>query len=279
MRVLVTRAEGQADEVASALRDRGALPVVVPMISLAPPEEPEVLAELDRALARLADYDGIVFGSGNAVRYFAERAREIGAELSAIRGRVFCVGRKTAEAATEAGLTVHRIASGRGDAEALLAELLEDAAPAGLRFLVPKSDLGRTVIPDGLSAAGAEVDVVQAYCNIRPEVDAELLCRELVEGSLPALTFMSPSVVHHFADLLTAPAREAVSRAIVVAVGSTTAAALREVGMEPDVIPTRPEVGELVAALGDYVEAGGRTGTGRTRVGETRDTRGQGDES
>jgi len=255
MRILVTRGADQAGEVASALRSEGAEPVVVPLIELVPPERPEELVELDRALHGLSDYDGIVFGSGNAVRYLALRARAIGVELSATRGRVFCAGRKTADAAVLAGLSVHHVASGRGDAETLLTELVEMMPPAGLRFLIPKSDLGRTVLPDGLVRAGAEVDAVQAYCNIRPEVDAEALSRQLAEGSLAALTFMSPSAVDHFVDLLDAPARLAVEHCVVAAVGATTAAALRRAGIEPDVIPDRPGARELVAALAGHVEA------------------------
>jgi uroporphyrinogen III methyltransferase/synthase len=279
VRVLVTRAADQAGEVVSALRREGAEPVVVPLIALVSPERAEVLAELDRALEHLADYDGIVFSSGNAVRYFAERARAIGAPLSTAGGRVFCVGRKTAEAATEAGLSVHHVASGRGDAETLLAELVEVMPPAGLRFLIPKSDLGRTVLPDGLARAGAEVDAVQAYCNIRPEVDAEGLCQQLSEGSLGALTFMSPSAVDHFVDLLDASARQAVERSVVAAVGATTAVALRSAGIEPDVIPHRPGAGELVAALASHVEARARAGNaGESARGSATDT-GEGDES
>ena len=91
----------------------------------------------------------------------AKRARAIGEELSAARWQVFCVGRKTAEAAAEAGLSVHHVASGGGDAEALLAELIEAEPAAGLRILIPKSDLGRTVLADGLSAAGADFSWVE----------------------------------------------------------------------------------------------------------------------
>ena len=117
MRVLVTRAEDQAAELASALRTAGAEPVLVPMIALVPPDDPAALDLLDSAIERLSGYDGIVFASSNAVRFLAARASDLQHDLSEIRGQVFCVGQKTARTALDAGLPVHLVATGRSDAE------------------------------------------------------------------------------------------------------------------------------------------------------------------
>ena len=255
MRVLVTRALEQSAELASALRSAGAEPVLAPMIALVPSDAPATIAAIDAALDGLADYDGLVFASSNGVRFLAARARERGGDLSAFRGQVFCVGKKTAEAALEAGLPVSLVATGRSDAEGLLAQILQAAPADGRRFLLPRSDIGRTVIAEGLRAAGGTVDALVAYRNVRPEVDSQALRQELEAGTLAALTFTSPSTVDHFFDLLDASARRAVSDCIVAAVGSTTASALRARGIEPDVVPKRPEPRALVDALAAYQRA------------------------
>jgi uroporphyrinogen III methyltransferase/synthase len=262
MRVLVTRAREQSAELASALRSAGAEPVLMPMIALVPPEDPACLARLDEALDALGDYDGLVFASSNGVRFLAARARERGGDLSAFGGQVFCVGQKTAEAALEAGLPVHVVASGRSDAEGLLAQILQAAPAAGRRFLLPRSDIGRTVIADGLRTAGGQVDSVETYRNVAPEVDAAALHHDLAAGTLGALTFTSPSTVEHFDDLLDDPARRSVGDCIVAAVGTTTAAALRARGIEPDVIPKRPDPRSLVEALTAHVRSLREQGTG-----------------
>ena len=254
LRVLVTRAADQSAELASALRSGGAEPVHVPLIELAPPEDPTRLAALDAALDALSDYDGIVFASSNGVRFLARRARERGCgALSAFHGQVFCVGQKTAEAALAAGLPVHLVATGRSDAEGLLAQILQAAQAAGRRFLIPRSDIGRTVIADGLRRAGGVVDSIEAYRTLRPGVDVAALRQELEAGTLAVLTFTSPSAVHHFVDLLDDPARRAVADCIVAAVGTTTAGALREHGIEPHVVPKRPDARQLVEALAGHV--------------------------
>ena len=63
-RVLVTRAEDQADDMVAALRAAGAEAVVTPMIRIAPPES---FAAADAALARLGDYDVLLLTSANAI--------------------------------------------------------------------------------------------------------------------------------------------------------------------------------------------------------------------
>lgn len=254
MRVLVTRAVDQAAELSSALRSAGAEPVLVPLIALVPPEDPRALTALDAALDALAEYDGIVFASSNGVRFLSRRARARGRDaLCAFHGQVFCVGQKTAEAALEAGLPVHVVATGRSDAEGLLAQILQAAPAAGRRFLIPRSDIGRTLIADGLRSAGGLVDSVEAYRNVRPAVDVAALRQDLEAGTLAALTFTSPSTVDHFVELLDGGSRRAVEDCIVAAVGTTTAAALRRHGIEPDVIPKRPDPRQLVEALAAHV--------------------------
>ena len=251
-RVLVTRAREHAAEMLSALREVGAEPVLMPMIRLLPPRD---WSPLDAALDQLSSYDALVFTSRSAVCFFAARARERGIEIAGVRARIVCVGRETAREAVEAGLALHWVPSATAGAEALLEELMQQLAPAGRRFLLPRSEIARPTLPEGLRAAGARVDEVVAYRNERPEVDAQALRSQLVAGAFDALTFTSPSAVWHLLELQDAPARAAISRATVAAIGATTADALRRAGIEPDVVPDRPGGRELVEALVDHLLA------------------------
>lgn len=247
-RVLVTRAREQVDELAAALRARGAVPVVVPMIELEPVGSPEDRAAIDAALARIGDYRTLVFTSSNAVRFFARALRARGGAL-APETRTFCIGEATAREALEAGFPIHLIASGRGDAEALLGQMLDAMRAEGERILIPRSRIARTVIADGLRAAGAEVDSIPFYENRRPEVDVAGLREQLVAGGLDALTFTSPSTVDHFLDCLDGAGREAAARCMIAAIGRTTAARLEQVGLPAQVVPERPEVVAMVEGL------------------------------
>lgn len=251
-RVLVTRTHAQAGEMSSALRAAGAEPVLIPMIELVPTED---TSALDLALSQLDRYDGLLFTSANAVRFFAARARELGraAAFSALRAQVLCVGPQSARAALEAGLPVHLTGSGRGDSESFLRELISILPPSGRRFLLPRSDIGRNVVPDTLREAGAEVDVVEAYRNIAADVDAAALRRAILSGDLDVLTFASPSAVVNFFALLDESAKTAAKGLLIAAVGKTTSQALEQQGAVAQVIPARPGGSELVAALAEYV--------------------------
>jgi uroporphyrinogen III methyltransferase/synthase len=248
-RVLVTRAADQAGPLVEALRRAGAEPVVAPLLRIEPPESWE---DLDAALARLADYDALVFTSANAVRFAAERAASRGRSLSGARARVLCVGAATAEAARRAGLAPDLVPSERFDAESLLEAILRGGPVAGLRFLLPRAEAGRDVLPEGLRRAGARVDAPVAYRTLEPPPDSEevrALRERLARGELDVLTFTSPSAVRHFFALAGEAGRRAAASCTRVAIGRATAEALAQEGFAAQVVPERAGAGELVAAL------------------------------
>ena len=245
MRVLVSRPEAQAEELAAALRAAGARPELLPLIRIEPPTDG---SPADAALGSLDAYDALLFASANAVRAFADRARARGRPLGAFSGRVYCVGPRTALAAREAGLCVEAVPE-RHDALGLAAAIADRGAPAGRRFLLPRAEQGGEVLPERLREIGALVDAVAVYRTAPAPVDAAALRGRLVRGEIGALTFTSPSTVRTFADLLDAPARQALRSCLVAAIGPVTAEALRRRGIEPDAVPAGAGAAELVAAL------------------------------
>ncbi len=252
--VLITRAREQSADLAGAIRATGAMPVVEPMIELAPIEGEAECAAVDAVVADLGAYTCLVFTSSNAVRFFVRACGgEPGPESSppplAPGARVFCIGEATARAALDAGMPVHLIASGRSDAEALLAQLLPALPAETERVLIPRSRIARTVIADGIAAAGIAVDSIAFYENRRPVVDDAALRSRLIAGELDALTFTSPSTVDHFLEGLDASSRAAAGRCMIIAIGRTTARRLEEVGLPVSRIAARPDVPAIVEAL------------------------------
>jgi uroporphyrinogen III methyltransferase/synthase len=245
-RVLVTRTPEQASEMLAALREAGAQAILAPMLRI---EAPEGWVDVDAALARLASYVLLLVTSVNAVRWLAERAATRGVPLAEFRGRVVCVGPKSAEEVARHGLAAHLVPAQRFDAEGLLETLAQGGGVAGQRCLLPRGDLARETLPEGLRAAGAEVDAVTVYRTLPPDADATALRAQLLAGELDALTFTSPSTVRHFAALLDDEALAAARHCLVAAIGPLTAEALRVVGLAPDLVPERAEAPELVAAL------------------------------
>src|SRR5207247_10905555 len=77
-RVLVTRPRQQAGEFVRKLELLGAIPSVLPGVDILPPAD---WAEVDDRLARLREYDWLVFTSANGVQSLLGRLRETGRDL------------------------------------------------------------------------------------------------------------------------------------------------------------------------------------------------------
>jgi uroporphyrinogen-III synthase len=192
--------------------------------------DPLDLAPLDAALARLpAGYDGVLFTSTNTVDRVARRLAAAGRSLAAAtRGiRVGVSGPATAEALEAQGVSVDLIPD-RSTSEGLL-ERMEDVS--NTRWLLPRAERARPVLPDGLRALGATVDIVTAYRTVPPRDPSEV--RAALATGLDAITFASGSAVRNLADLVVGELAEALRGVAVVSIGPVTSAACREYGLEP----------------------------------------------
>jgi len=243
-RVLVTRAAHQAGKLSDGLRALGAEPVEVPVLEMQPPES---FAPLDQALRQLDSYHWLILTSANTVRALAERAAALRLPLATSASlKVAAIGEATAVAARRASLPVTLIPE-TYVAESLVESLAGQAA--GQRILLARAAVARDVIPDALRAAGAQVDVVDAYRNAVPESAPVQLRRALQQG-IDAATFTSSSSVTHLA----AVARQAgikfpFAGVAAVSIGPITSATLREAGWVPAAEANPSDIPGLIAAV------------------------------
>lgn len=243
-RVLVTRAAHQAGKLSEGLRTLGAAPVEVPVLEIGPPASFEAL---DRALNHFNDYDWLILTSANTVRALGERAAALGIELGrSVSMKVATVGEGTAAAAREAGFQITFVPV-IYVAESLIEGMVGLAA--GQRILLARAAVARDVIPDALHAAGATVDVVDAYRNVMPEAAPELL-RQAMAGGIDAATFTSSSSVTHLAEAARAAGLEwPLAGVPAVSIGPITSETLRELGWEPAIEAEPSDIPGLVAAV------------------------------
>lgn len=243
-RILVTRALHQAGKLSEGLRALGAETIEVPVLEIRPPTSFE---PLDAALGQLASYDWLILTSANTVRALAARAGELGITLEQSSApKVAALGESTAEAARAAGLKVCFVPASYV-AESLLQGLGE--ATRGQRILLARAAAAREVIPDGLRADGAEIDVVDAYRNVLPESAPKQLGRAVMER-VDAVTFTSSSSVTHLAEA----ARQAgiawpIAGAAAVSIGPITSRTLRELCWEPATEAKQSDIPGLIEAV------------------------------
>jgi uroporphyrinogen-III synthase len=243
-RILVTRSEDQAEELAAMIRGRGGIPVLFPTIRLVPPEDSR---PLDDALARLSGFHWLLFASVNAARFFCARAAERGIAGPPKGMRVGCVGPGTEQELGRFGFPVHLTAK-RHTAEGLV-EALRREGVAGRRFLLPRAEEGRDVIPGEIRREGGIVETVVVYRNCLPERD-EAAARGIVAAPPDVLTFASPSAFRNFILLLgERDASETLSRSRIAVIGEVTARAVEERKLPVDIMPENYTLLGMVEAI------------------------------
>ncbi|MBI2369218.1 MAG: uroporphyrinogen-III synthase [Deltaproteobacteria bacterium] len=254
-KVLVTRGWEEAGRLAELLADQGAIPVVFPTIALKPPAS---WAALDRALEALGGYDWLIFTSANGVRFFLDRLSATGRDPEVLKGlRLAAIGPATARALEERGLRAAFVPE-EFRAEAVV-EGLGRVGLAGRRVLLPRAREARDVLPQGLEALGAVVDVVEAYETVRPDGEVGPVRALLEAGEIAVVTFTSSSTVRNLVAMLGAEAAPTlVNRATVACIGPITARTAADHRIRTDIMPERYTITGLVEAIVGYHRPPGR---------------------
>lgn len=178
--VVITRPRAQAEPLAQAVCARGRRAVVLPLLDIAPLDDPGALRA---ALAALPSYALVAFVSPNAVdAAFTElrQLRQPGQPDGWPEGvPIGVVGEGSRAALARHGVddgnaTIHcPPEAASSDSEHLLASL-DLSAFAGRRVLIVRGDSGRELMADTLRAAGAQVDTVAAYRRSVPALSPPL---------------------------------------------------------------------------------------------------------
>jgi uroporphyrinogen III methyltransferase / synthase len=237
-RVMVTRPDDPRDPLAEQLRRLGAEVIVQPAICIGPPAD---WRQVDDALARLGQFDWLVFSSVNGVRYLLDRLREkgisprFGAKLAAI-------GPGTADELSRYELRADLVPE-QFRAEALAEALAREAA--GRSFLLARASRGREVLAEQLTAAGAKVEQVVVYCSTDVERPDPQVAALLCDGRIDWITISSSAIARSLVRLF----GENLNRAKLASISPITTGVLRELGHEPAVEAVQYTMPGLVTAI------------------------------
>jgi uroporphyrinogen III methyltransferase / synthase len=247
--ILVTRAADQAGEFSAMLAGLGARVYECPTISILPPEDN---TELDRAIASLGGFHGLIFTSVNAVKYFFDRLAALGLDTRAIAScRVCAVGPKTAAALIPCGVRADLVPD-EYKAEGVIASF-RAMDVKGRRFLFPRGDRARDVIPAGLAGLGGEVDAPVAYRNVIPDHLPDPVIKALEERRLDCVTFTSSSTADNLAAMMGENRfLHLLYGVAVAAIGPVTARTCRELGLEVHIEPEEYTLEAMTGAIVEY---------------------------
>lgn len=227
MKVAVTRPRDRSSALAGRLTDLGAEVVAIPTI------ETEKLADssgLKEALARISEYDWVVFTSPAGVKVFYDQMRQLSMDIRRLSGLKFAViGEGTKKAVEEKGILVDLMPetySGAALGEALAARLLSEKAEGKpTKVLIPRSKIGTEDILRPLKEAGLEYEDLPVYDTVYLSGNEYAY----YDDSVDYVAFTSASTVRGFVHMNQGLDCTGVK---ALCIGEQTAAQARKYGMQ-----------------------------------------------
>ncbi|MBT8162453.1 uroporphyrinogen-III synthase [Arthrobacter sp. GN70] len=268
-RILITRSPDRAASLVAALKEAGAEPLLLPLIDFERARDQHSLEVALDAL-RAGAFAWLVVSSITTVRALKELATERRVELRDLIP-------ETVRVAT-IGPSSRRVLEAEGVAVDLAPEDVQSAAglvavwPSGTAtVLLPQADIADSALAAGISAKGAEVQVVTAYhtvdypadparrltaalvaangwqageLNEAPELTPAAARGDISSGRLHAVVAASPSAARRIHESL-APLREC----RFIAIGRSTAAEAAALGLPVAATAKEPTPAGIVTAL------------------------------
>lgn len=230
LRIGITRAEEQSEPEIKRALELGAQPVLLPTIEIGPPADWE---PVDAAIARLDEYQWLVFTSANGVNYFLNRLWETGYDARKLaRLKIATIGPSTAEALQQFHLRADLIPD-QYRAEALAAAL--KPLVQGKKILWAGANRGREVLQTELAEVSATVDKIVVYENHDVASWGSESLELLESGEIDWIGLSSPSIARNFSRLLTEDVRQHLgSRTRLVSISPVTTQAATDAGLQID---------------------------------------------
>ena len=246
-RIVVTRARGQAAELAHQLGELGAEVLEVPTIKIEPPTRREDVVD---AMLELNSYDWLVFTSPNGVTTFFDYFFRQFHDMRDLGGaRIAAVGPATANKLKELHLQVDLMPE-----EAVGSQIVEAFAEyesiENLKICLLRAEVANSYLAESLEAMGAIVDDVACYKTVPETDDPRGVAARLLESGADWITFTSGSTVEHFHQRFDLP--ELVKKfpqMKLASIGPETSKVLALLGLEPAVEAKEHTTEGLIQAL------------------------------
>ncbi len=198
-RVVVTRSRAQSSDLLERIEALGGEAVEMPTIRI---DDPKDFGPLDAGIDRIEAFDWVIFTSVNAVGRFVARLLDRGRDIRDLKGIKLCaIGSATADEIKKYHLRVDLVPP-KYVAESIVESLQQAGAIEGKRFLLPRADIARRLLPDEIKRLGGEAVEVDVYRTvIENDIDQHVI-EHMRDGRIDLVTFTSSSTVRNFARIL-----------------------------------------------------------------------------
>ncbi len=188
--ILLTRPLEESNRCGMMLEELGAEVLHQPAISIALSNECEYPRDW---LARISEFDWILFSSRHGVEHFMSLLWESGLDLRALgSAKLATVGPSTAETLERYHLKCDRVPSSNFGAASLVSILSNEVR--GKKCLLVRGDRGQPILEERLGEAGAMVAKAIVYNNVEVSTVAPVLTERMQGGKIDFTTVSSPSI-------------------------------------------------------------------------------------
>jgi uroporphyrinogen-III synthase len=259
--VALTRPVGQAEEAGKLIEQKGGVPYYIPAIEIKGLSNPAPVKKFIIELCA-GQVDYVILMSTNGVKYLFEAAETLKQTRQLYEGLaksfIIAVGPKTAEAMKEVHVRVDLVPQ-KYSSEGLL-EVLKEKDVKDKKIRIPRTSNATPTLTDTLKTMGADVEEIYVYESGLP-VDEKVknkFYEDLTGGRIDAIVFGSGLSAKNIFKMLMEKAPMDKLRTIVkakvttVAIGPTTAEALKEMDVIVDVVPKDYSFEEALEALARY---------------------------
>ena len=263
--VAITRPVGQAAEAGKLIEEKGGLPYYIPAIEIKGLSNFEPIKKFITELAEL-QVDYVIFMSTNGVKYLFGAAEELKLTKQLKEGLcgafVVAVGPRTAEALEKEYCVRVSLVPTKYSSEGLI-ECFEEGEVEGKKIRIPRTSNATPTLTDKLREMGANVEEIYVYESGLP-VDEGLKDKffdDLSAGKIDAVVFGSGLSARNIFHMLSDRGPNEVilgllnEKVTTVAIGPTTAEALKQLGVKVDVVPKDYLFENALSALAQYWNA------------------------
>ena len=201
-----------------------------------------------QALAKIAEYDWVIFTSPNGVTIFFDVLQRLGKDGRAFgSAKITAIGPKTAEKLAEFGIKADFVPSVFTSKE-LAKQLIAYTNLQGKNVLLLRSQLASEQLAELLTQAKAQVAGVSVYTAVTEKSECSWLTERIAEAEIDWVTFASPSAVRGFFEQIPSDLVNS-SNVKVASIGPATAQQLKNFGVTVDVQAAEHTIDGLLAAI------------------------------
>jgi uroporphyrinogen III methyltransferase/synthase len=246
--IVITRDVAGNADFAARITGRGGNPVEFPTIKIKSLTHKN---EFVHALAKITEYDWIIFTSANGVSIFFETLQSLNKDARAFGpAKIATIGGKTAAKLSEFGIKADFVPSVYTSRE-LGKQLIAYTNLRAKKVLLLRSQLASNELIELLEKTGAEVREAALYQILEQKSDCAWLADQISTGRIDWLTFASPSSANSFFEQIPVDLVNS-GNVRIASIGPVTSERLKSLGAKVDVTAADYTFESLLDAIEEY---------------------------